>query len=333
MRNRILVLSAGLAAALGSLAAGQSSAQMIVTVMGKRDAAPPAVMQSQVQVKQKGDPVEVTSWQPYTAKDRLDLVLALDDDSVGMASRLADIKDFITSLPPNVALGLVYFHTGTAQIAQAFTFDHTRVANELRAPTGGSSPSPYGSLQALLTKWPRHPDRRRELIMVSDGEEHLGGNDSNNLTYQHAMSAAVADGVVVYTIYVRGVPEQQGIPTPGPGPNSDGGGVDSAQVGVPLGRAGQQMAAAFGPGRFDTPHGLANLAEISKESGGQSYSQGTETPTRFQPFLSDIAAHLRAQYQLAFVPRAGQGLEPVQVEIKNLHDAHMLSANAIYLGH
>ncbi|MGH9520595.1 MAG: hypothetical protein ACRD2D_13140, partial [Terriglobales bacterium] len=219
-----------------------------------------------------------------------------------------------------------------AQIAQTFTFDHARVAAELRAPTGGASPSPYGSLQALLAKWPRHPDRRREVIMISDGEEHLGGNNSTNITFEHAMAAAVAGGVVVYSIYVKGAPEQSAGDSSG-NPNYNEGTATPGLSGDPMGAMGRNQQGKFAGGRFDTPNGIANLASLSNETGGQGFAQGTQTPTRFEPFLSDIGAMLQAQYDLQYTPMPGSGTVGIKIEIKDLHGAHVFSPRSVWLGH
>lgn len=331
MRVRHICLSCFVAFALGAASFGQS-AQAIVTVVGHGNEPVTNVQPAQLEVRQQGHNAAITGWQHYTSKDRLDLVLALDDDSIGMASRLADIKSFMTALPPNVALGLVYFHTGTVQIAQTFTFDHARVAGELRAPTGGASPSPYGSLLALLAKWPRHPDRRREVIMVSDGEEHLGGNNNTNLTFERAMTEAVAGGVVVYTIYVKGAPEQSAGDASG-NPYYTEGATTPALGGDPMGAMGRNQQGKFAGGRFDTPNGIANLAELSKQTGGQGFAQGTQTPTRFEPFLSDIGAMLRAQYDLQYTPVSGSGMEGLKIEINDLHGARVFSPGSVWLGH
>lgn len=310
-------------AALGMALAAQST-QVVVTVLGKHDGPAPRVTQPQVDVKQGGRHDAITGWAKYGDQDRLDLVLAFDDDSHNMGQRMADIHTFLQALPANVAVALVYFHTGIADIAQPFNLDHARVDQAMRPPTGidGSSPSPFGSLSNLLGRWPRHPGQRRELIMISDGEEHVGGNNGTNLTFERAIQDAVASGVVVYTIYA-------GAATTGTAAADE---ATIGEVGAPIGHAGMAALSNVGNAQSNSANGIANLSELASVTGGQSYAEGMSTPTRFKPCLDDIAARMRDQYALAFTPSDGHGLTGIHVEIKDLSNASVTAPRQIFVG-
>lgn len=336
-----LRLGMGVAAVSGLLAMGATAQQpavpgeeqVVVTVLGRKGHTAPAVAQNQVSVQQGHVRDAITGWQALTGADsRVDLGLVIDDDSRALGSRLDDIKSFIASLPPTTAVALVYLRTGTAEIAQPLTLDHARAVKALRVPSGAAdvSPSPYGSLRYLLSHWPRHPDRRREMIMLSDGEEHIGGNNSNNTTFQAAVADAVESGVVVYTIYVTGATAPMAANT------LENVGVDNTpEFGTPLGGkgAGTSKLSNLGDNASNTANGSVNLALLSEATGGEAYTQGNVTPTRFKPFLDDIAARLQSQYRLRFTPAAGTPgqLVGIKVEVKDAPQAVITAPKQIAL--
>ncbi|MGH9481189.1 MAG: hypothetical protein ACRD1L_03770 [Terriglobales bacterium] len=295
----------GVAAAAPQAPANPNTLGVVVTALAPDGSALPPIETAQVAVRQGHEPVPVTTWLPCTgANARLDLALVLDDDTRNLGSGLDDLKHFIGALPPTTAVALVYLHTSTVSINQALTMDHAKAAQELRMPSGGtsSSPSPYGSLQALFAKWPAHPGRRREMILISDGQEHAGGNDVSNVTYQTAVADAVRSGVVVYTIFATGSPDN----------------MDSGALGVPLGPAGRGFA-ALNSSTIDANNGVQNLAGMAEATGGQAYAQGNGTPPRLVQFLQQIGQRMNSQYILGFTPAPNKngGLVGLKVEVKD----------------
>lgn len=291
---------------------------VIVTALAPHGGELPAITAAQVEVRQGRDSDPVTTWLPCTGDNaRLDLAVVLDDDTQHLGTGFDDLKDFIGGLPATTAVALVYMHTSTVTINQALTTDHAKAAQELRMPNGGqsSSPSPYGSLQTLLAKWPAHAGRRREMILISDGEEHAGGNDVNNVTYKTAVADAVRAGVVVYTIYVTGSTDN----------------MDSGSLGVPLGAAGRGFA-ALNSSTLDASNGVQNLADLAQATGGEAYSQGTGTPPRLQPFLLEISQRMQSQYILGFTPAPSKdsGLVGLKVAVKG-SNARITAPGQIYL--
>src|SRR6185437_7851823 len=300
MRHFALVLIPLLLAA-GGAAQQPASQELIVTTLPSHGEALPAIAAAQVSVQQGHDRDAVLSWQPCTgANAPLELGIVLDDDTQGLGSSRDDLK----ALPPTTAVALVYMHTSTVTIAQALTTNHANAVKNLRLPNGGtsSSPSPYGSLQALMAKWPRHPGRRREMIFISDGEEHNGGNDANNVTFKTAVQDTVASNVVAYTILVTGAPDN----------------MSSGALGVPLGAAGVAFG-ALKAAQTQTNNGSENLGVLAEATGGEAYSQGDGTPARLEQFLKDIGERLANQYTLGITPAPSKGetMVGLKVEVKD----------------
>lgn len=288
----------------GSAAQQPASQTLIVTTLPSHGEALPAIAAAQVSVQQGHDRDAVLSWQPCTgANAPLELGIVLDDDAQGLGSSMDDLKAFINGLPATTAVALVYMHTSTVTIAQALTTNHANAVKNLRLPNGGtsSSPSPYGSLQTLMAKWPRHPGRRREMIFISDGEEHNGGNDANNVTFKTAVQDTVASNVVAYTILVTGAPDN----------------MSSGALGVPLGAAGAGFGALKAV-QTQTNNGSENLSVLAEATGGEAYSQGDGTPARLEQFLKDIGERLANQYTLRIAPAPSKGetMVGLKVEVK-----------------
>lgn len=295
--RRLCILLAGLA-----LAAAGQHAQVVVTAMASSRGGLAPITAAQVEVKQGKHSDPVTAWRPATgANAGMEVAIVVDDDTLALAGpALDDLKAFIRALPPAAGVALVYMHTGTVSII----VPHGRedAVRQLHQPTGASSPSPYGSLMAFLAKWGRRPGVRREIVMISDGEEHAGGNNSSNETFQRAVGDAVLSGVVVYSIFAQGS-------TPNIAPGIAGAAIGAAQVGM----------GAFNAPEFDTSAGLQNLSILAKATGGEAYSQGSSTPARLQSFLDEILLRMNAQYLLDFTvaPESHRGLTGLKVEIQD----------------
>lgn len=309
------------------------SVQMVVTALGSDSRPAPAIQPSQVQLKVDGHEVPITAWKPFPASERLDLAIAIDEDTQNMGTGLDDVKTFIKNLPANVAVGILYLHTGSFSVAQNFTFDHAGAARMVRMPSGArnSSPSPFGSLSAVLQHWPYHSGLRRELVMISDGQEETGENDANNHTYQAAVAQAIAGGVIVYTIYASGGTNytQGQIPNNVLVPSAEG--ADPAappygSAGTPLGR--------FRASNLTALNGSNNLSQIAATTGGEGFSQGITSSARLTQYFDEITRRLESQYQLVFTPASGkeQGMTKVEVKVNHTH-ARIAVAKDIYLRH
>lgn len=314
----LVVVALAAAAAVGQQPAPSAAGkgvEMVVTALPSQ----PAISASQVAVRQGRDTDRVLGWQPCAGDNAaLELAIVIDDDTHGLHAAFDDLKSFVNGLPPTTSVAIVYLHTGTIGIEQILTTDHAAAVQHMRLPNGGdnASPSPYGSLQVLLSRWGRHPGRRREMILLSDGEEHNGGNNANNITFKEAVAAAVRDGVVVYPIFVSGAPANS---------------MDSQDQGTPMGKGGNKFA-ALNSSAIQRDNGLLNLSFLARTTGGEAYSDGNATPPRLQGYLEQINQRLNAQYTLTYAPSApkNNGLNDIKVEVKD-SKAKISAPDQVYL--
>lgn len=238
----------------------------VVTVLGPKYTAPPAISKDDISVYEGKEKRDVTGWTPAQG-DKSDLMLAiLIDDAcrTELGIQISDITAFIKGLPKSTRVGVFYANNGNVQAASQFNPDHDAVAKAVRMPLGttGAYSSIYLSTMSLISGWPVVPGVRREILLISDGIDRFRGDPFSpdvDSTYQKAEQA----GVIIHTLFATGV-----------------------------GRAAHNM--------FRVNYGQSNLAEIADKTGGEAFFQGTQTPVSFAPFLEQLDMVLRNQYFLTF---------------------------------
>ena len=285
MKISYMAIVAGISFVLAATSPAQetSTARAVVTATTKGEDVTTIPRQSiSVTVNRKSQ--DVTGWVPLRgARSGLQLVVLLDDSSRGnLGLQLNDIKSFLTALPPNAQVAIGYMRNGSPNLLQNFTTDHAAVAKTLRLPQGsaGINGSPYFCLSALAKHWPGGDNNvRREVIMVTDGVDRYSGArfDPSNPYVQAATSDAQKAGVIVYSIYYRGV-----------------------------GRADRSFVVTDG--------GQNYLTQVSNATGGKVYLEGFGNPVSFAPFLSEIQHKLQNQYELTFTSTAKPGLLSIRVK-------------------
>ncbi len=256
---------------------------VIVTVEPKHGASIPPLSAEDVSVKQGHDRCHVAALDPLQ-ETKLQLLLLIDNSaSSNFDSQLGELKQFITSLPENVEVGVSYMQNGLAKVSSSFTANHVAAANALRVAVGwgGADVSPYDSLADAVKKWPSGSERR-EVIMICSGIEGLGGGLPPENPYVNAgIQAAQKGGIVVYTIYTPHV-----------------------------GREGNALSRV-------NYWGQNFLAQLSDETGGQLYGYGFVPPVSFNPFLEAIRQAQGHQYRLTFDvhPQAKASLQDVKIAV------------------
>ena len=277
MKGSYFVLSASLA--LGSVAfpalslaeTGQGQGQAIVTVMPKHEGeAAPNVTQQDIQsARVNGKQVRVTGLRSLRdPQNKAELVLLIDDAArPSFGRQIADIQQFVRSLPPNVSAGIAYMQNGRAVFHGPLSNDHEQVLSALRLPTGvpGVDASPYFCLSDLAQHWPSQ-DRgaRREVVMITDGIDYYYRRfDPDDPYVQAAMKDSVHAGLVVYSLYWE-----------------NEGRIDRTIWGN---NAGQSL-----------------LTEVDEATGGVNFWSGLGNPVSFQPYLDELGRRLRNQYELSF---------------------------------
>ncbi len=302
--SSFLILAAFLATALPVRAQAQAASSSVpvttvVTVLGPKYTAPPAISKDDVNVFEGKAKKEVTSWIPAQG-DKADLQFAIvidDACNTDLGIQISDITSFIKELPKKTSVGVFYASNGTVQAASQFNLDHDAVAKTVRMPFGnsGAYSSIYLSLMSLISRWPV-AGARREILLISDGIDRFRG-DPFSPDVDSTIAKAEQAGIMIHSLYATGV-----------------------------GRLSRNM--------FHVNYGQNNLAQLTDKTGGEAFFQGTQTPISFAPFLQQLDLVLKNQYRLTFVTsraKKGKG-ELRQFRIKTeQRDVEISSADRVFV--
>ena len=302
--NRMAALLAALVALTCSTAliaetpdpVAASKATITVTAIGKKDAAPPSISKSDVQLAVDKQRKQVAGWDKG---DALGLAILIDDSlDTSAASQWNDLKQFIMEQPANTAVAVAYAANSSAVIAQDFTTDHALAAKALRIPRGqfGIGSSPYLAVIDWLKRWPDTGSRRSLLLISSGIDSFRGAWGPFYPDVDTAVSRAQRENVNLWSIY------------------SPGGGHRSRSFA--LANLGQN-----------------NLSKMTDETGGETYFLGTAAAVSFKPYLDEILLHLSNQYLLTFAGDGGAKGKFVRVQLKTeLPEVEFSHANNAYVG-
>ena len=238
----------------------------IVTVLGPKFTAPPAIAKGDVIVFSGKTRLDVIGWVTAQGqKGGLQLAILIDNSAsqFGVGTQLNEVADFITLQSKSTAIGVFYAVNGTVQAASPFSRDHDAVAKTLRMPLGpraGGSPSVYLSLSDLINHHWQPTGGRREVLLISSGVDRMNRGPESPYV-QAAIEDAQKAGVVVHAIY------------------TDGASFD------------ESMQGQFAQG---------NLAQLAEGSGGYNLFEGVSTPMSFSPYFKQLDTALRHQYRLTF---------------------------------
>lgn len=280
----------------GNSASGNPSAVvMTVTATAKKDAQPPAVSKSDVELYQGKERVQIAD---FKRGETLYLAVLIDDSlRSNIASNWKDLSSFFMAQPPSTYIAVGYARNGVAFIAQDFTTDHARAAKALRLPLSSLSAgsSPYLALQDWMKRWPANGERS-SIILFSSGIDYFrGGPATIDPDLDSTISRAQKQNINIWTIYFP----------------------DSTR---------------FGRRGFSAFNWQSNLDRISQQTGAESYSLGLATPVDLRPYFDSIQMHLRNQYLLAFVGNGGQKGKYGSVKVTSeLHNVGFLSPSQVYL--
>jgi len=227
----------------------------------------------------------------------LELFIPLDDASAAnLATQFGDVRQFIKAQPPTTAIGIGYMRNGTVDIVQQFTTDHDHAAQTLRLPLSsfGAIASPYLSLSDLIRHWPGD-SMRREVVLVTSGDDPLGGLGPSDPYLDAAIDDAQRNGIIIYTIYF-----------PGGGP------------------------AGHNPWRMNW--GQSHLEQIGEETGSEAYMLGFQAPVSLEPYLADIAEHLDRQFRVTVLVKPGNKASFEKVRfVTEVPNAELVSTNRVYV--
>lgn len=272
-------VSAALAAETPNPVAG-GKATITVTAIGKKDMAPPAVSKDDVQLTVSKERKQIANW---SKSDSLGLAILIDDAlDTNAAGQWNELRDFITSLPPNTSVAIAYAANSTAMVAQDFTTDHDLAAKALRIPRGilGAGSSPYLAVIDWMKRWPA-AGTARSLLLISSGIDYFRGPSFGPFypDVDSAVERAQRENINLWSIYY---------PTVG------------------------HRSRSF----FLANMGQNNMSKMTGETGGETYFLGTTAPVSFKPYLDEIRMHLGNQYLLTFAGDGGAKGKFVRIQLK-----------------
>jgi hypothetical protein len=237
----------------------------VVTVLGPKYTAPPAISKDDIAVYEGKQKKEINSWVPAQGdKAALELALVIDDaDSPDLGIQFNDLTAFIKSQPKTTGVAIFYAANGTVQAASQFNTDHDAVAKALRMPfgRGAAYSSIYLSLMDLMKRWPV-TGARREILLLADGIDRFRG-DPFSPDVPSTVDMAQKAGIMIHTLFASGV-----------------------------GR--------FSRNFYHVSLGQSNLAQLSDGTGGESFFQGTQTPVSYAPFLQQFDTVMKNQFFLTY---------------------------------
>lgn len=274
--------------------------QVTITAQGRHGAAP-ALAAQDVTVHEDKNPQPVVSLVPLNRADSpLQLVILVDSDSTThLAAQFQDVSRFVQGLPPNASVALAYAMNGDIRMEQPFTTDRAAITKALHVTFGPSigNTSIYSALSALIQKWPGGPDGR-EVFLISDGIDPTYGYSNTEPDQNPALQEAIRDAqkshVTVFSIFVSS-------------------GRSTAN----------QMLNLFGQG---------SLNELTSDTGGYAFSQGTETPVSFGPYLDQLQTMLGQQYLLTFRSAPGSAAKVHNLKVNTeVSGVKLLAPNRVYV--
>jgi VWFA-related protein len=245
--------------------AGTIPVTTVVTALGSKFTAPPALSKDDVTLREGNVRRDITNWIPAQG-DRAGLQLAIViDDSLQktFGNQLQALSSFITSQPKSTSVGVFYAANGTLQVASQFNPDSEAVAKTLRLPTGtyGAASSIYQSLLQLIGGWPV-TGARREVLLFSDGFDYLR-KERFSPDLQLTIDKAQRAGILIHAIY-------------------------------------ESTAGRPGRNRRVANIGQGNLNQLSDGTGGYAFFSGDRSPLSINPYLSRVGMALKNQYFLTF---------------------------------
>jgi VWFA-related protein len=279
--------------------ASPGSVQVTVTARAKHGSAP-ALTAQDVTVHEDKNRQPVTSLVPVKSDSSLQLAILIDSDATTrLGAQFQEINRFLQALPQNAGVAIAYAQNGSARIDQPFTTDRNAIGKGLHVTFGPAigDTSIYSALSDLIRKWPDDPGVR-EVLLISDGIDPTYGlfntQPQDNPGLQNAIRDAQKARVTVFSIFVSG-------------------GRVSANEILNL-------------------NGQGSLGELTSNTGGYAFTQGTDTPVSFRPFLNDLQAMLGQQYLLTFQPApvSSRGFHDLKVNIE-VSGVKLLAPNRVYV--
>jgi len=276
-------------------ASDPSAVVITVTATAKKNAQPPVLSKSDVDLYQGKERVQVAD---FKRGETLYLAVLIDDSlRSSLANQWGDLRAFLMAQPQTTYVAVAYARDGVAFVAQDFTTDHALAAKALRMPLGtlSAASSPYLAVQDWTKRWPVS-GQRSSIILFSSGIDYFrGGPATLDPDLDTTISRAQKKNINVWSIYA---------------PDSD----------------------RRGRGSFRAFNWQSNLDRLSQATGAECYSLGLGAPVNLKPYFDQIQRNLNNQYLLAFAGDGGHKGKYETVKVTSeVHNVGFLTPSEVYL--
>lgn len=296
-------------------ASSEVPVSLVLTLKGHHGADISGVNSRNLIVTEGRDRAKITDVLPLVGgRAGLELFIMMDNArEISYGTQVEDIRRFIRAQPPTTKIGVVYMDMQGPKIVQDLTADHSLAAQAVTTPLGrlANGQSPYTSLSQLIDRWPPSNDRR-EVLMISNGEDFTFGDSSPDNPYLDAViEKAQRSGIVVFTIATANAA------------------VDLENEHPFLPQA-QNSLSNIGP--RGAAIGKFYLGQLAEGTGGELYHYKSSAPVSFAPYLADLRDRLANQYLVSFLanPREKSGLQSVKVRSELPHTG-VVTAEKVYI--
>lgn len=186
---------------------------VLVSVLDEHNRPAPNLPKEAFEVLEEGVPQKIDVFESET-KQPVDIVLMIDS-SMSTHKEIVFERDAATHfiqqvMRPEDRLAVYAFDESVTLMA-GFSSDVGALQSAVRRIVDGSGTSIYDAVMFGSRAFEKRPlDRRRVIIMVTDAGETTSRTD-----FEHARKAALSAGVLLYTIVVRPVKNENGRNTAG----------------------------------------------------------------------------------------------------------------------
>jgi hypothetical protein len=289
---------------------------LVLTLKGHQGADISGVNSRNLTVTEGRDRARITDVLPLMGgRAGLELFIMMDDArEISYGTQVEDIRRFIRAQPPTTKIGVAYMDMQGPKIVQDLAADHSLAAQAVTTPLGrlANGQSPYTALSQLIDRWPPSNDRR-EVLMISNGEDSTFGDSSPDNPYlDAAIEKAQRSGIVVFTIATSNET------------------VRLTENEPPFIPQAQNSLANISPS--GSVVGKFYLGQLAEGTGGELYYYKSSPPVSFTPYLADLRDRLANQYLVSFLanPRNKPGLQSVKVRSELPH-TEVVTADKVYI--
>ena len=142
-------------------------ARVVVTVADHMNHKPPVLKKDNISDTAFMRIVGITPL--YGEKELYVLIDDAANDDFG--TKLQELRSFVNSQGPSMAIGLAFIRDGELRIVQTPAKNHQLVASALRAPSGSKPANPYCALSSLINGWGGNVERRA-VVMITSGIDY-----------------------------------------------------------------------------------------------------------------------------------------------------------------